>query len=77
MNVSSRKAEKSQKSFGQIFGWTTFAVALLALLIYGLSFFAAEPTIETITTQPAPSPTMTPFADMQNVKYKQRGARKH
>jgi hypothetical protein len=33
--------------------WVIFSVLLLALLIYGLSFFWTQPKIETITTNPA------------------------
>lgn len=45
------------KSIGNKLGyvfWRTLLVAgFVSFLIYGLSFFVAKPTVETITTRPA------------------------
>ncbi|MDQ6788322.1 MAG: hypothetical protein M3033_16075 [Acidobacteriota bacterium] len=57
--------ERQTGRLNKTFGWLMLASGLLILLFYGLSFFFARPTVETITTH-APPATNT-----QNVKFQQ------
>lgn len=46
------------------------AAAFVSFLIYGLSFFASRPTIETITTRPPQNDSNNP--PVQNVKFQSK-----
>jgi hypothetical protein len=52
--------------------WRVFLVAgFLSFLIYGLSFFASSPTVETITTRPAKFDSND--QPMRDVKFQSNG----
>jgi hypothetical protein len=65
MNAVKLKLNKNNLSY--IFWIGLLAAGMLSFLIYGLSFFASKPTVETITTRaPQSSSNIQP---MQNAKF--------
>jgi hypothetical protein len=48
--VFSEKVERKTEKIDQIFLWLILAGGFLSFLLYGLSYFLARPTVETITT---------------------------
>lgn len=65
------------KNVSQIIAWTLFSLLLLALLAYGLSFFLAQPEIETITTNPANANTYnnTYMNQTQDIRFQKKTRR--
>ncbi|MGI8786483.1 MAG: hypothetical protein ACR2HG_01810 [Pyrinomonadaceae bacterium] len=51
MEISSQFQKIEGRAFIQIVWWILLIGILLSFLIYGLSFFVARPTVETVTTQ--------------------------
>jgi hypothetical protein len=72
------KINNNKFNFRQTFAWLLFVVSLLVLLLHGLSSFVAKPKIETVTTNPSNTSTVSNsyMNQTQDVDFKNHSAKK-